>query len=215
MIDVTKRINAIHRSIGTRMIEPGEARTITITQACDTGIDDVWDACTNPERLPRWFLPVSGDLRLNGTYQLQGNAGGTIQKCDPPRSFAATWEFGGEVSWIEVRLTSESADRTRLELQHIAMAGEHWDNFGPGAVGVGWELGFLGLALHLGGAEAVDPAEFEAWSVSPEGKRFVELSSQGWCEADVAAGTDDATARKRAQRTAAFYTGASAESPSS
>ena len=34
----------------------------------DAAIDDVWDACTNPERIPRWFLPVSGDLRLGGRY---------------------------------------------------------------------------------------------------------------------------------------------------
>lgn len=38
----------------------------------------MWDACTDPERIPRWFLPISGDLRLNGRYQLEGNAGGAI-----------------------------------------------------------------------------------------------------------------------------------------
>jgi hypothetical protein len=33
---------------------------------------DLWDAVTNADRIPRWFLPVSGDLRLGGHYQLEG-----------------------------------------------------------------------------------------------------------------------------------------------
>src|SRR6266567_1995164 len=114
--------------------------------------EDVWDACTNPERIPRWFLPVSGELRLGGRYQLEGNAGGTIEGCDPPKSFFATWEYGGEVSWIEVRLTAEAADRTRLELEHIAhVSDERWAEFGPAAVGIGWDSAVLGLSLHLSG----------------------------------------------------------------
>src|SRR5437667_221963 len=67
-------------------------------------LGDVWDACTNPERIARWFLPVSGDLREGGSYQLEGNAGGRIERCDPPHGFTATWEWGGNVSWIELRL---------------------------------------------------------------------------------------------------------------
>src|SRR5204863_121918 len=81
----------------------------------------------------RWFLPVSGDLRLGGRYQLEGNAGGTIERCDPPRSFAATWEFGGQQSWIEVSLTEQPAGRVRLELEHVAhVTAELWAQFAPG-----------------------------------------------------------------------------------
>ena len=29
--------------------------------------------------------PISGDLRLGGRYQLQGNAGGEILVCEPPQ----------------------------------------------------------------------------------------------------------------------------------
>jgi hypothetical protein len=50
--------------------------------------DQVWDACTNPERIPHWFLPVSGDLRLHGRFHLQDNASGTIERCDPPKTAA-------------------------------------------------------------------------------------------------------------------------------
>lgn len=35
------------------MLEAGEARTVTGRQTYDAQLDDVWDACTNPERIPR------------------------------------------------------------------------------------------------------------------------------------------------------------------
>jgi uncharacterized protein YndB with AHSA1/START domain len=208
MIDVTYQISAVRRRVGTRLLEAGEARIVTVSQAYGTGVGDLWDACTNAERIPRWFLPVSGDLRAGGRYHLTGNASGTIERCDPPESFAATWEYGGDVSWIEVRLIAEGQDRTRLEIDHIAhVADTRWAEFGPGAVGVGWDMGLIGLAVHLASGRAVDPAEVAAWTASEDGKRFVSLSSERWGEASIAAGTDGPAARAAASRTTAFYTG--------
>lgn len=215
MIDVEQQINSVRRQVGNRTIEAGEVRTVTVTRTYQTDVADLWDACTNPERLPRWFLPVSGDLRLHGRYKLEGNAEGTVLACDPPHGFMVTWEFGGTTSWLEVRLIAEAPDRTRLELEHLAEEGEHWKQFGPGAAGIGWELGLLGLTQHLTSDQAVDPAEGMAWTTSPDGQRFIALSSQQWAEAAEAAGTDSAVARGAAERTTAFYTGASAASPDS
>ena len=135
MIDVTQQINSVGRTVGARVLEAGQVRTVTISRTYGAAIEEVWDACTNAERIPRWFLPVSSDLRLGGHYQLQGNAGGTIERCDPPKNFFATWESGGQVTWIEVRLTAEAAGETRLEIEHIARVGdERWAEFGPAAV---------------------------------------------------------------------------------
>ena len=212
MIDVTQQINAVRREVGTRVLEAGEASTVTISRTYGAAIEDVWDASTNAERIPRWFLPVSGDLRLGGHYQLQGNAGGTIERCDPPRSFFATWEYGGEVSWIEVRLTAEAADRTRMEIEHIAHVGdERWAEFGPGAVGIGWDMVVMGLSLHLSGRPAVDPQNSAEWAASEEGKRFMKLSGDRWCQAHIASGDDEAKARAMAERTIAAYTAAPGE----
>jgi len=213
MIDVIHEINAIRRQVGTRVLEAGQARTITVTRVYNAAVEDVWDACTNPERIPRWFSPISGELREGGRYQLQGNAGGTIQRCSAPHGFSATWEYGDEVSWIELRLAPEADGRTRLELEHIAHVGdERWAQFGPGAVGVGWDLGLMGLAGHLGAGKTVEPGEFEAWSASDEGRQFMTLSSQAWGEASIAAGTEPGQARAAVQGTTAFYTGTPAES---
>jgi uncharacterized protein YndB with AHSA1/START domain len=213
MMDFTHQISAVQRTVGHRVLEAGEARVVTVRQTYYAAIDDVWDACTNPERLPRWFLPVSGDLRLHGRYQLEGNASGTIERCDPPKGFAATWEFGGEVSWIEVRLSDEPGGGTGLELQHTAHVDDRWAEFGPGAAGVGWDLAFLGLATHLSTGAAVDPQEVAAWSASDEGKRFMSLSSQRWGDASVAAGTEPQDAHAAADRTTAAYTGVAPDQP--
>jgi uncharacterized protein YndB with AHSA1/START domain len=210
MINVVGHINSVQRRLGSRVLEAGEARCVIISRAYDTPIDEVWDACTSPERIPRWFLPVSGDLRLGGRYQLEGNAGGTIESCNPPAGFAATWEFGGSVSWIELRLTATPAGGTRFELEHVTPVDEHWAEFGPGAVGIGWDLAVVGLTLHLSTGAAVDPEQSAQWMASEPGKQFLTLSSERWCEASIAAGTDEAEAAAAAGRATAAYTGAPA-----
>jgi uncharacterized protein YndB with AHSA1/START domain len=210
VINVEEQINSVHRQVGTKTIEAGEAKTLIISQTYPATVEDVWDACTNAERIPRWFLPVSGDLRLGGKYQLEGNAGGTIEACDPPHSFAATWEFGGEVSWIEVRISGVGDDKATLEIEHLAVVDDaRWLEYGPGAVGVGWDGALLGLAQHLSGQPALDPEEAMAWMTSTEGKRFYTASSERWGDAHITIGGDPEAARAAADRTTAFYTGAS------
>jgi hypothetical protein len=128
--------------------------------------------------------------------------------CDPPRSFAATWELGGSTTWIEVRLSAEHDGATRFELEDIAhVAEELWDQFGPGAVGIGWDLSVHGLANHLTTGRSLSPDQGAAWAASAEGRHFISLSSSGWCDANIAAGADEAQARAAADRATVFYTG--------
>src|SRR5262245_17178864 len=129
------------RRFENRQHEGRPARVVVAARAYDTDREDLWDALTSRERIPRCFLPIEGELELGGRYQLQGNAGGTITRCDPPRALDLTWEFGGGVSWVTVRLAPEG-ERTLLTLEHIVHVSdvdEHWARFGPGAVGVGWD----------------------------------------------------------------------------
>ena len=173
MIDVVHQISAVHRTVAGRDLDSGEARTVTMRRTYDATVEEVWDACTNPERIPRWFLPVTGELRVGGRYQLEGNAGGTITACDPPRRFDATWEFGGNVTWIAVEVSAVDdapSPRTRFTLEHTVPVDEHWSQYGPGAVGVGWDLGLMGQYLHFAsGGAAVDAAEVMAWQASADG----------------------------------------------
>jgi uncharacterized protein YndB with AHSA1/START domain len=207
-IDVDHQINAVKRTLGTRTIDTGEAHVITISQSYDTDQDDLWDAVTNIERIPRWFLPISGDLTVGGAYQLEGQAGGTILTCDPPKNFTATWEYGGNVSWIDVSVSSVGPDRARLVLEHITDVDDAiWREFGPGGVGMGWDSMLLGLALHLATGESVDPSFGQQWLGTEDGRRFLALSGEQWYAANVALGVDRAAARALADRCLTAYLG--------
>lgn len=196
---------------GDTTIEGQPARCVSGSRVYDTTVDDLWDALTNPERLPRWFLPISGDLKAGGHYQLEGHAGGKIITCDPPQKFHATWEYGDDISWVTVSVETVS-DKTRLTLEHVMLKDEkseaHWQKYGPGATGVGWDLAFLALDYVLShDGVAIDPDENNAWLSSDAGKAFMRKSAKRWGEAHTAAGEAPATAHAMAENTASFYTG--------
>jgi uncharacterized protein YndB with AHSA1/START domain len=183
------------------------AKAVVASRVYDTTPADLWDALTRPERIQRWFAPVSGDLRLGGRYQVEGNAGGTVLECEPNRKIALTWEFGGIPTWVTVTLSPEG-DGTRLELEHVAHLSPHWDTYGPGAVGVGWDLGFMGLSRHLAEPEFDAPAETVAgWGESQEAKDMMRTTSADWGRAAIASGDDREHALRAAEATRRFYSG--------
>lgn len=210
ILDVARQLGAVKRSVKALEKNGKPARAVILTRTYPTHQADLWDAVTNPERLPRWFLPVEGDLKRGGRYQLKGNAGGTILECEPPARLELTWEMMGQVSWVEVRLTKDASGHTQLTLTHTAEVNDFWTQYGPGAVGVGWELGLLGLAWHID-----DPvAKFDETTFSslPEAKPYMTGSSEGWGEAAIAGGEPPEQARAAVRATTAFYTGQPPES---
>ena len=207
-LDVEGHLGAVERVVSSLERDGRPARAVTLSRSYTTTVEDLWDVVTNGERIPRWFMPISGELELGGRYQLEGNAGGVIMACERPSHLALTWEFGEDVSWVGVHLSDDGAGRARLALTHTAHLSEHWATYGPGAVGVGWELGLVGLAIHLAQPTTPKPDEV-AFVTSPEGKALIRASSEGWRQAAVADGTDPHAAQVAARRTAAFYTGES------
>ena len=205
MKEIIDELSAVRRRVGTGTLAAGEARTVTLRRTYDAPIEDVWDAITTRERIARWFLPISGDLRLGGRYQLEGNAGGEIVRCEPPHTLKVTWGMGpGDASEVEVRLSS-TADGTDLELEHIAIPPPGmWDVYGPGAVGVGWDLVLLGLALFFQG-RSIEESEREAWGRSDEAKAFMTDSATAWSAAHEESGASPEQAANGAKHTTAFY----------
>jgi hypothetical protein len=75
-------------------------------------------------------------------------------------------------------------------------------------VGVGWDLAFMGLGLHISAPDAERPPEAAPeWVASKTGKDFIRGSSSGWGDADIEAGEDPQKARAGAEMTRQFYTG--------
>jgi uncharacterized protein YndB with AHSA1/START domain len=207
-IDITQHLGTVTRTFEKRDHDGQPAYVVIASRTYDTTVDDLWEALTSKERIPRWFLPVEGDLQLGGRYQLKGNAGGTITRCEPPKAFGVTWEFGGDVSWLEVQLQPTRDGSAFLQLEHIArVPDDRWKQYGPGAVGVGWDMALYGLSKHIATGAPNDAREFMAWIGSPEGKGFIRHSSDDWCRASIAGGTDAELAKASAARTTAFYTG--------
>src|SRR5829696_9345065 len=99
-----------------RRVSGGDGHTVELARAYDAPVEDLWDACTRPERIVRWFLPVSGDLSPGGRYQLEGNAEGEILACEPPSRLSVTWEYGGGISWVDVHLAPDGSGGTELRL---------------------------------------------------------------------------------------------------
>src|SRR5690606_20317552 len=97
-------------------------------------------------------------------------------------------------------------DETTLELEHASVVDpDRWTEFGPGAVGVGWDLTLLGLAMYLRGEIIEDPQERAALAFSPEGRQFITESSRAWGEAHAASGGSPEEVATAVKNTTAFY----------
>src|SRR4051812_35258627 len=146
--------------------------------------------------------------RLGGRYQFEGNAGGEILECDRPRRLRVSWVYGevsgpADISEVVLRLAPAGDGATTFELEHTAIVPEEfWTTYGPGAVGVGWEGGLLGLALHLRGGSVGGPI---AWQLSEEGRAFNTLSAEAWGAATLASGEDRVAVATMTANTTQFY----------
>jgi uncharacterized protein YndB with AHSA1/START domain len=195
MIDIDSQLNAIHREVERQPAAGGAGKRVSVLlrRGYDTPIQDVWDAVTRPDRIGRWLMPISGELRVGGTFQLEGNAGGEILVCEPPRLRVT---FGDPNSTVEVRLTSHDGGDTVLELEHTVPIELAQSGAGALYVGPGWDGALMGLGLFLGGEAVGDPV---AAANSPEAREFSRQSVHAWVA--VVEGSGTATAEQLAAAT--------------
>jgi uncharacterized protein YndB with AHSA1/START domain len=138
-----------------------EARgAVRVEDVYDTDIDDLWEACTNPERLARWIAKVSGDLRAGGSFDAiftsTWTGPGRIDVCEKPRHLLLTTEPGtADEGQIEAWL-SEEGPRTRLVVEERGLPREHLHFHGAG-----WQAHLEDLARSLAGGAVASP---ESWN---------------------------------------------------
>jgi uncharacterized protein YndB with AHSA1/START domain len=135
----------------------------------ETGIDDVWSALTDPERLVRWYGMVGGDLNAGGGFTATvigsgWDGRGRIELCVPPRKLQVTqWEEEGSVATVTAELATDG-DATILVIESRGISVDLlW------AFGCGWQTDAEDLGAHLAGQEHSD------WP-SGWGRRFDELT---------------------------------------
>jgi uncharacterized protein YndB with AHSA1/START domain len=137
------------RVLGSLRTEDGRA-VVRMEDRYPTGVDDLWSALTDPERLARWVARVDGDLRQGGAFQASFTSGwegpGRVDVCEPPRRLLVTLSPGqDEQTVIEVELVAEG-DATRLVIEERGLPIDE-------AVvhGAGWQAHVEDLAAYLAG----------------------------------------------------------------
>jgi uncharacterized protein YndB with AHSA1/START domain len=149
-------------TIGT-MRALGETRgAVRVEDVYDTAIEDLWEACTTPERLARWIAEVSGELRVGGEVQVMFTSTwtgpGRIEVCDAPHHLLLTMEPGtDDEAELEVWL-SEEGDRARLVVEERGLPRESLYLHGAG-----WQAHLEDLGRSLASGAAVHP---DGWSSS-------------------------------------------------
>lgn len=202
-MNIAEQINSVIR----HLISIGDGHTVMLTKTFPTSAEDLWAACTEPDRLQRWFVPVEGDLHEGGRYHLTGiNTEGTIEQCEAPSTLRVTWEYDGDISHVSLTI-ADAADGATLTLAHAVANNDHWHTYGPGATGVGWDGSVLALSLFLADDPRASQESMAAFSTSPDGRHFLAASVANWERAHVAAGAAPDIARQAAQRTHDAYRG--------
>jgi uncharacterized protein YndB with AHSA1/START domain len=196
MIDIASQLTAIYRQVEQQPPADGagELVGVLLRRGYDAPVGDVWDAVTQPDRIRRWLMPISGELRVGGSFQLEDNAGGEILTCEPPRLLRVT--FGGPTSIVQVRLTPQGDSDTVLELEHTVPIEIAQSGAGALYVGPGWDGALMALGLFLRGEAVGDPV---AAANSPEAQEFSKRSVDAWVEVVKDSGT--ATAEQLAAAT--------------
>ena len=79
--------------LGSLHSDSGEG-IVRMEDRLDIGIDDLWGALTDPDRLACWFGEVEGELSQGSGFRvriaLAGNRTGQVEACEPPRRLLLT-----------------------------------------------------------------------------------------------------------------------------
>jgi uncharacterized protein YndB with AHSA1/START domain len=149
--------------IGTVRSLDAERGAVRVEDVYDTGIADLWEACTDPDRLARWIAKVSGDLREGGSihavFTSTWTGPGRVDVCEQPHHLLLTMQPGTpDETQIEAWLTAEGA-KTRLIVEERGLPREDLPFHGSG-----WQAHLEDLARSLTAETAAG-----AWSEqSPE-----------------------------------------------
>jgi uncharacterized protein YndB with AHSA1/START domain len=121
------------------------------------GIDDLWSAIVDPDRLARWYGRVEGDLRLGGEFRLFVDGSGwdgvgRVEACEPPRRLQVRTKESTEPyeEVIEATLTPDG-DQTILVIEARGMPLDKVAFYGAG-----WQLHAEDLAAYLAGRPLAD-----------------------------------------------------------
>jgi len=120
-----------------------------------TGIDDLWSALTEPERLARWIADVEGDLSVGGEFNARFTSSwegpGRVDECEPPHRLLLTMNPGQEDETVIEALLNAEVGGTRLVIEERGLPID-----GLASHGAGWQAHIEDLAALVSGRERAD-----------------------------------------------------------
>jgi len=153
---MTSNVRTGDRILGSLQSADGVG-VIRIEDRLDTGIDELWAALTDPQRLAHWYGEVEGELRVGGGFRAHLHASGWegtghVEECEPPRQFRVVSRDPDEPNEnsTEVTLTGEGG-QTKLVVEQRGLPLELiW------AYGAGLQIHVEDLAAYTAGRGRVD-----------------------------------------------------------
>jgi uncharacterized protein YndB with AHSA1/START domain len=137
-----------------RIERAADGVTVVFDRHYATGRDDLWQACTDPGRLARWFAPVSGQLRPGGDFTIHFGDGDTppcrVVSCDAPERLVWEWPIA-EVATVVTAEFATDGEGSRLVLRHTRLTPRQ----AAGYV-AGWDAYVRSLDAHVDGIQAPD-----------------------------------------------------------
>nr|WLE93520.1 Polyketide cyclase [Streptomyces sp.] len=159
MDEMDRWLGAAERETGEGTIGELAGCSVRIRRSFPAPVKEVWAACTTKPRIDTWFLPVTGELRVGGRYQLESYAEGEITRCEAPDFLSVTMAIQGAPGEARLRLRESSAGETVLEFEHTMVADAAlWSAIAP-EIGSAWEVALRYLERHLRG-EQIDKSTF-------------------------------------------------------
>ncbi len=145
----SQRTGASRGLVGSVRAIDGKA-VVRIEDSFDTGIDDLWSAITDPDRLARWIGKVEGDLRLGGEFRASFTSTyegpGRVDVCEPPHRLQVTMDPGQDDETVVEAELSPDRDGTRIVVEERGLPVG-----AAAAFGAGWQAHIEDLAAHLAG----------------------------------------------------------------
>jgi uncharacterized protein YndB with AHSA1/START domain len=142
--------------LGNLRTDSGEG-IVRMEDRFDIGIDDLWRALTDPDRLACWFGEVEGEFSQGSEFRVRiavaGKRTGQVESCEPPQRLLLTMRDPDpqpaqpEQTVIEAQLFAEGA-QTRLVWEERGMP----VNLLP-AYGAGIQIHVEHLADYITGRE--------------------------------------------------------------
>ena len=143
---------------------------IRVEDVYDTDLEDLWRACTDPERAARWIAQVAGEFRpggiLHATFTSTWTGSMRIDVCEAPHHLVLTQEPGtDEETVIEAWLSAEG-DKSRLVVEERGL--------GNGVLhfhAAGWQVHLEDLGRSLETGAGAHPSGWSSSEPAPAWKK--------------------------------------------